>query len=431
MQGLSGVPAPAKSSSRLSVVRLSAVLLLCLSVTARAEIYPRTEGIRLNTERYNRPWRWQDGRDYFATLLADITTECDGAALMLSDGTAVSFTRASAATCTKSTGVIVGLTNNQPRVTMGTGLLVEGLTTNRVINSEDFSSWTCVNTTVTANSTVAPDLTTTGDTLTSTVAGGYCQSTPFTMDGIAGTISVYAKTSAGTQTFGMLFRDVTAGTDFCSATPTATTQWPALVTGRYGCTIPSTVISANSHIMRIYPGGVAGTGTVIVWGAQVENKNGATSYVATGATMVSRSADESVSFVPSRPMNLAGCVSVTAQFPMYFAGNQVLINLASLWNVPMYWAGATSAGMADNVNFPPVESLGGDARGRSIVLRSGWGGTSMRLDINGGVGTSRTYDGTMGTNIVYLGSGGGSSNFFFGWLRNLKFGTSPAGCVPL
>jgi hypothetical protein len=186
------------------------------------------------------------------------------------------------------------------------GLLIEEQRTNICFQSENFSvSWSASSLTVTTNTTVAPDGTTTADTLTATTTSGIVSQSPtFTGDGTK-SVSVFLK--AGTSGTTLFFlRDVTALVTRGSATITWTGGVPSAVASSGG-TIEAVenygngwyriklllagVIAANSNSLRIQPDSVAGTGTVIAWGAQAENGSFATSYIPTVASQVTRSAD--------------------------------------------------------------------------------------------------------------------------------------------
>ncbi len=137
--------------------------------------------------------------------------------------------------------------------------------TNQCIRSEEFdnASWTKTNVTVTANQAVAPDGATTMDSLQSTVAGGFVESTASTAPQNKAVASVYVKTAAGTQAGKLVLRDTTAGADICTVTFTATTT-----TTRYWCRTSGGATVTNNHTLRLYPGST-GTGTMLMWGAQL------------------------------------------------------------------------------------------------------------------------------------------------------------------
>jgi hypothetical protein len=187
------------------------------------------------------------------------------------------------------------------------GILIEEQRVNLVLRSEEFdnASWVKSTATVTADTTVSPDGTADADTLTSSSTSGVVERfVGFTGDG-AKSVSVFLKAgTSGTTIF--FLRDATALVTRGSATITWTGGVPSAVASSGG-TIEAVenygngwyriklllagVIAANSNSLRIQPDSVAGTGTVIAWGAQAENGSFATSYIPTVASTVTRSAD--------------------------------------------------------------------------------------------------------------------------------------------
>lgn len=218
--------------------------------------------------------------------------ECTGAALSTTRGT-LAITRNSTAFCTKRDGSLVSLAINTPRL-QENGLLSEQPATNKVIRSEELENeaWTASNVTVDAtNTVVAPDGTTTAETLTSTSAGGYLESTAFTAGTVGQGTSAYVKTTSGTQDVSIRLRDTTAGADRCTANVTATTTWQRVV-----CITATGLTTGNNHTLRIFPGATGGTGTSVWWGGMDEASPATSnalvsSYVPTAAAAVARSGD--------------------------------------------------------------------------------------------------------------------------------------------
>lgn len=190
----------------------------------------------------------------------------------------------------------------QPR-----GLLIEEQRTNLLLRSEDFTTtWGVPSVVVTSDTTVAPDGTTTADTLTPTSSIGYVQQPAvFTGDGTKN-VSVFLK--AGTSTTSLVqLRDTTlaigrgvvqitwsGGTATAVATAGTLEGLDPYPNGWYRVRlIVPGVIAANTNQVRIQPDIVAspGTGSVIAWGAQAENGAFATSYIPTVASQVTRTAD--------------------------------------------------------------------------------------------------------------------------------------------
>jgi hypothetical protein len=186
-------------------------------------------------------------------------------------GEVLTDTRSTIKTCLTADGNLgsrLGL--HRPCLSDDGAITVHASHSNRAARSEEFDlvAWAKTNTTVTANTHVSPAGTLTADTLTSTASGGLVESTAFTTVGAVGFVTLWAWTPSGTQDFDVVMRDTTAGVDRGSCALTATTT----VT-RHKCYI-SGLTAANNHVTRIYPGGAAGTGTIIAWGHQYSAQAG-------------------------------------------------------------------------------------------------------------------------------------------------------------
>ena len=206
-------------------------------------------------------------------------------------GEVLTFTRASNGTCTKTatgglatTGIadgdLVVLSSNQPRVEYDSGgvlgLLVEASRTNVNLQSANLANGIYSNVgtpTVTANTTVSPDGTTTMATIQDT-SGAALEGRSQTVTVTAGqpyTLSVFVK--AGTLSA------VTVSLDGTTATCTslsATTSTRCIVTdaSASGAAIVASVTAGTV---------VSDTGSFKAWGQQVEQGNYASSYIPTGA----------------------------------------------------------------------------------------------------------------------------------------------------
>jgi hypothetical protein len=220
------------------------------------------------------------------------------------------------ATRVNSSGLIEIVNANLPRfdydpVTLAPkGLLIEEQRVNLATYSQDFSgpAWSKSSVTVTADTTVAPDGTTTADTLTaSSITGFTWQVVSFTGDGDK-TMSCFVK--AGTAATSVVqIRDATISANRGYFIITWTAGVPSVVRLTTGTVLgvdafpdgwyrlrllASNVVAANSNQYRFLPDTTAGTGTVIAWGAQAENGAFATSYIPTTTTSLTRNADQVV-----------------------------------------------------------------------------------------------------------------------------------------
>jgi hypothetical protein len=178
-------------------------------------------------------------------------------------------------------GTTIGATTpstvNATTITGQTGVL-RGTGQNLIKYSEQFqqtSAWSTFGTfTVTANTEIAPDGTTTADTLAIGSGGGIFQS----ITGVAGTtyvFSVYLKAASPTNTRLVINTNLS---DPALQTVAVTTSWQRF-------TISKTTASGTSTATAQIDSG-AGTGTIYAWGAQVELASTAGTYLATTTTAV-------------------------------------------------------------------------------------------------------------------------------------------------
>lgn len=219
------------------------------------------------------------------------------------------------------------------------GLEIEESRTNLVTYSEQFdnAAWTKSNTTITANTIVAPDGALTGDKLVEdTSSGNHDVRQSVTTTAADHSFSVYLKSSErqfallwnATADFGRVF-NLSNGT--VSGTVTGVTQATASISnvgnGWYRCTITGTCTAASNNF-RIYAMTDAttfsytgdGYSGIYIWGAQLEAGAFATSYIPTVASQVTRAAD-------------AASMTGTNFSSWYNAGQGSLYSEASVYDV--------------------------------------------------------------------------------------------------
>jgi hypothetical protein len=232
----------------------------------------------------------------------------------------LTFTRASTAVRTNSTGLLESMGSGVPRLSYMYGscpaLLLEPQRTNLALRSEEFdnASWTKTRSTITANTTTSPNNTTTADKLVEDINFGShdCQQSVAMTTGLSYTFSTYAKISENRY---MILRYFSGGAfttnsivqfDLLNGTATNSVTFPASAfsitnvgNGWYRCTITQTTSStANGNcgiqmskdgITSSYQGN--GIDGIFLWGAQIEVGAYPTTYIPTTTATVTRIAD--------------------------------------------------------------------------------------------------------------------------------------------
>jgi hypothetical protein len=203
--------------------------------------------------------------------------------------------------------------DNNPTTGESLGLLIEESRTNLLTYSAQFDNgyWGKQNSTITADTIVAPDGTLSGDRLfEDTATSGHSIAANVTVtSGVSYTQSIYAK--AGERPRLVMYEysstgaaatfDLTTGTVVATSgggSPSATIT--SVGNGWYRCTMTWTTGSTNAGLsFRLQTAGATGATTytgngysgLFLWGAQMELGAFATSYIPTVASQVTRAAD--------------------------------------------------------------------------------------------------------------------------------------------
>jgi len=244
------------------------------------------------------------------------------------------FTRATSATRVNKDGLIESVASGVPRLDYPLidgvvqdcpALLLEPSRTNLVTYSEDFSdaSWTTSNTSVSSNQTTSPDGSVNADKLTDNAtsnvhrirdAVSLSASTDYSLSVFAkkdtlSNIQLALINTGNSHTISKVF-DLENGTLGEELSGGGTTVSDAKIenfgNGWYRCTIVgqlgstpnqyqislATKTTGNSHTLNQVTYSGDGTGSVFLYGAQIEEGSYATSYIPTTSSTVTRNADE-------------------------------------------------------------------------------------------------------------------------------------------
>lgn len=351
----------------------------------------------------------------------------------------------------RASGLYVPTTVNEPNIdfsagtALGTGFF--GAYTNLLLRSEEFdnASWTKVNTTVTANSAVAPDGATTMDTLNATVADGQIyQGAAMTPGSTAiHTASIFLKpgTAANTR---LLVEFSSGGT---SNDASASINWSTLVVtltgaannkqytleaqpdGSYRLTVSgSNSGGANTLVFLTLAPAHAGTGTVYAWGAQLTATAFPVPYVPTTSAAVVRNADSMVVtgsdftdfFNPLEGTFFADFVDVQKSSPMFNVTRglgsygprlQCTVNSGGF---PAFASVDDASAVAADLAVSPASPSGRIAMSyRANEFRLSLNGGSPQLDSSGAVPTGLTR--------LEIGRSPDAGTFANGYIRRLIY----------
>ena len=203
------------------------------------------------------------------------------------------FTRGSTGTFVGSNGLIQSAAINDPRfdhTSAGVcrGLLIEESRTNSTLQSEDFgTTWAAGGCAVSVNTAVAPDGNTTADSVNITNANGHFLAQNIAVSAsTAYTLSFWVKRGTATALSYSVVNN-TAGSNIVA--PTSYYSQTSSAWARVSFTFTTPVGCTSVAIYMLRDGG--STGTVLLWGAQLEAGSFATSYIPTTTGSVVRSAD--------------------------------------------------------------------------------------------------------------------------------------------
>lgn len=387
------------------------------------------------------------------TAVATTTTNANNAATSASNA-ATSATQA-AASAASASAIVLGTASSlpsirptlnldfansaviDPRITFtraSTATYYDGKTTakaeeNLILQSQTFDSWTLNNSSVSSNTSVAPDSTSTADTLTASATTAFhavVRNVSIPISGVTYQVSVYAK--VGTASLMQFFSnnglnatdrvnfDLSAGTVTTASGAYSGASIVSVGNGWYRCIIPITSVSTvasgiyfaitdSSTASRANSWAAAGTETILLWGAQVEQRSSVTAYTPT-------TTQEITNYIPVLQTAASGVARLDYD-PVTFAAKGLLIE-ESRTNVLLYsstftnavWAG-TNITLTSNTAIAPDGTL----TAANIAPTSTSGSHSFINTVSVAVSIGNTFSASIyvkpnGYNYVGLGIGG-------------------------
>jgi len=356
------------------------------------------------------------GTKYFTTLngntvASNVVTEATGAAIRAG---------------------VSGVSANAPVDANGPlGYLPEGARTNLCLRSQEFDNTTPWGlnggATVTANTTVAPDGTTTADTLSLTASandgiGGATSMGASSVQSVTG--SVWAKMASGTGAF--RFNLAVAGVaNHFSSDQTVTTTWQ-----RFTFTV--THEAGGQMVMVIQNGSDGAARDIIIWGAQFEAGAAFVStYIPTTTVAVTRNA-EIDAYATSGNINAAA-----GAIYMEISPNHAPSGTVFFWGTYVD-ADNYTALLHDATNLIMRKRIGGANKDATIELTfasgtvykvaGSWGAGGVQVALSGTAGTpdADTAAAQIGTTMQF-GADGNSVNQPFAQERNARiYATQPS-----
>jgi hypothetical protein len=343
------------------------------------------------------------------------------------------FTRGSTGTFVGSNGLIQSAAVNAARfdhdpVTLASrGLLIEESRTNSILQSENFgTTWAAGGCAVSVNTAVAPDGNTTADSVNITNANGHFVAQNIAVSAsTAYTFSFWVKRGTATALSYSIFNN-TGGSNIVGSTSyynQTSSEW-----SRVSFTFTTPVGCTNIAVYILRDGG--STGTVLLWGAQLEAGSFPTSYIPTTTSSLARSADV--------------CTFTGADFNRFYNSTSgTLLSEASISNLIGSNRGIVQVDSGSNLSV--IRHVYGfpDGGFRSIIRASGdtstelstvlgtastiqkriiaYEGTSFASVTNGGAVATATRTMPTGLNAMRIGNLADGSFYLSGHIAAIRF----------
>lgn len=325
------------------------------------------------------------------------------------------------------------------------GLLIEeAMAANLALYSQQFdnAAWVKTASTVTADAIASPDGLTNADKLigTAVTSEHYIEQSISFTTGTAYTFSFYAKAgeisvvsvrSASAWAADPRIRFTLTGSGTVTVdngSPTGTIT--PVGNGWYRCTMTATTNATVTGVFRLslYSGAYSylgdGTSGAFIYGAQLEARSFATSYLPTGASTAARSADDvSMTGTNFSSWYSSGQGTFITQGDVSFvgSGDKYVVAIDGA-NGRIHYVSTATLTAFDGTN---VVSTGQTTPANATFrTATAWSGSTMSVCANGATAVGGSYDGSWGTTALYIGQRPPSNNMLNGHIASIQFYTS-------